>query len=212
MAAPAPGNAPTSVPMAELLPKIFHPTFLAAGQKAKTRSKRIGAAAAGTARGCSTCRKSSAIAKSPITTGSRDTPTSKSTDPSVKRGAGSSGSIPTVDSIRPITVAAMLLTREPCVAVAMDGAEGIASARSGEPDLILMDMSLPVVNGWDATREIKAAPETGDIPIIALTAHAMAGDREKAVEAGCDEFETKPVDLPRLLEKIEALLGTTSGR
>jgi CheY-like chemotaxis protein len=80
-------------------------------------------------------------------------------------------------------------------------------ARSEKPNLILMDMSLPVLHGWDATREIKAGDATAGIPVIALTAHAMAGDREKALEAGCDEFETKPIELPRLLEKIERLLG-----
>ena len=80
-------------------------------------------------------------------------------------------------------------------------------ARTEAPALILMDMSLPVVDGWDATRRIKAAPATRAIPVIALTAHAMSGDREKAVEAGCDDFDTKPVDLARLLGKIEALLA-----
>jgi CheY-like chemotaxis protein len=94
------------------------------------------------------------------------------------------------------------------VIVAVDGGEGLALAQSQRPDLILMDMSLPVVDGWQATRCLKAAPETRSIPIIALTAHAMATDRDKAVEAGCDDYDTKPVELPRLLEKIEAFLAT----
>jgi CheY-like chemotaxis protein len=94
------------------------------------------------------------------------------------------------------------------VIVAVDGGEGLALAQSQRPDLILMDMSLPVVDGWQATRCLKAAPETRSIPIIALTAHAMATDRDKAVEAGCDDYDTKPVELPRLLEKIEAFLTT----
>jgi len=93
------------------------------------------------------------------------------------------------------------------VALAVDGAQGIALAKSEAPDLILMDMSLPVMNGWDATREIKGSPETRAIPVLALTAHAMSGDREKAFEAGCDDFDTKPIDLPRLLDKIEKLLS-----
>jgi CheY-like chemotaxis protein len=93
------------------------------------------------------------------------------------------------------------------VVIAVDGAEGIEKAGTEAPALILMDMSLPVVDGWDATRRIKAAPATRAIPVIALTAHAMSGDREKAVEAGCDDFDTKPVDLARLLGKIEALLA-----
>ena len=95
------------------------------------------------------------------------------------------------------------------VAIALDGEQGLAMARSEAPALILMDMSLPGIDGWEATRQLKAAPETQKIPIIALTAHAMAGDRERAVAAGCDDFDTKPVELTRLLEKIEALLGQT---
>jgi two-component system cell cycle response regulator DivK len=92
------------------------------------------------------------------------------------------------------------------VTMAMDGAEGLEKARTEAPDLILMDMSLPVVDGWEATRQLKAADSTRHIPIIALTAHAMATDEQKAHEAGCDDFDTKPVELPRLLGKIEALL------
>jgi CheY-like chemotaxis protein len=97
------------------------------------------------------------------------------------------------------------------VAVAVDGAEGVAMARSEAPALILMDMSLPGLDGWEATRRIKAAPETRGIPIIALTAHAMAGDHERALAAGCDDFDTKPIDLARLLGKVEALLGHPPG-
>ncbi len=97
------------------------------------------------------------------------------------------------------------------VAIAVDGQQGIEMARSETPDLILMDMSLPVVDGWEATRQLKSAPETQSIPVIALTAHAMAGDREKAVEAGCNDYDIKPIELPRLLGKIEALLGGKAG-
>jgi two-component system, cell cycle response regulator DivK len=97
------------------------------------------------------------------------------------------------------------------VATALDGEQGLAMARSEAPALILMDMSLPGIDGWEATRQLKAAPETQKIPVIALTAHAMSGDRERAVAAGCDDFDTKPVELTRLLEKIEALLGRTGG-
>jgi len=100
-----------------------------------------------------------------------------------------------------------LARREYEVLVAVDGKEGVEMAGSEAPDLILMDMSLPVMDGWEATRQLKASPETKAIPIIALTAHAMSGDREKAMEAGCDDYDTKPIELPRLLAKIEALLG-----
>ena len=93
------------------------------------------------------------------------------------------------------------------VVMAIDGGQAVAMAQSEAPALILMDMSLPVFDGWEATRRIKAAPETKMIPVIALTAHAMAGDREKSLEAGCDDYDTKPIELPRLLEKIEALLN-----
>jgi len=89
------------------------------------------------------------------------------------------------------------------VMLAVDGGEGVAMAKSQQPDLILMDMSLPVLDGWEATRAIRAETSTQAIPIIALTAHAMDGERAKALEAGCNDFDTKPVDLPRLLEKIE---------
>ena len=97
------------------------------------------------------------------------------------------------------------------VSIAVDGEQGVAMARSEAPALILMDMSLPGLDGWEATRQIKATPETRGIPVIALTAHAMSGDREKAIAAGCDDFDTKPVDLARLIEKIEALLGRAAG-
>ncbi len=92
------------------------------------------------------------------------------------------------------------------VVIAVDGGEGLAKARSEAPVLILMDMSLPVVDGWEATRQLKADPATQGIPIIGLTAHAMAGDREKCIAAGCDDYDTKPVELPRLLEKMQAQL------
>ena len=93
------------------------------------------------------------------------------------------------------------------VVIAVDGQAGINMASSASPDIILMDLSLPVIDGWEATRKIKVDPATQSIPIIALTAHAMAGDEQKALEAGCDDYDTKPVDLSRLLDKIENLLA-----
>ncbi len=93
------------------------------------------------------------------------------------------------------------------VIIAVDGQQGVTLAQTEAPALIVMDMSLPVLDGWEATRQLKAAPATCAIPIIALTAHAMSGDRERAMEAGADDFDTKPVELPRLLEKIEVLLA-----
>lgn len=92
------------------------------------------------------------------------------------------------------------------LSMAVDGGAGVAMAKSEHPDLILMDMSLPVLDGWDATKQVKADPATAHIPVIALTAHAMESDRQKALAAGCDDFDTKPVELNRLLLKIEELL------
>jgi two-component system cell cycle response regulator DivK len=92
------------------------------------------------------------------------------------------------------------------VILAVDGAQGVAMAASAAPDLVLMDMSLPVLDGWEATRRLKGDPATRGLPVIALTAHAMAGDEKKAREAGCDDFDTKPVEYTRLLSKIEGLL------
>jgi CheY-like chemotaxis protein len=100
-----------------------------------------------------------------------------------------------------------LLRRGYEVVVAVDGQEGVTKARAEAPALVLMDMSLPVLDGWEATRALRADPATRSIPVIALTAHAMAGDREKALAAGCDDFDTKPIELERLLGKIEALLA-----
>jgi two-component system, cell cycle response regulator DivK len=95
------------------------------------------------------------------------------------------------------------------VIIAVDGQQGVDLAGSESPALILMDLSLPVIDGWEATRQIKADPATQNIPVIALTAHAMAGDEQKAREAGCDDYDTKPVDIKRLLEKIGKFLGST---
>ena len=97
------------------------------------------------------------------------------------------------------------------VIVAADGARGVDAARRERPDLVLMDLDLPVLDGWEATRRLKAAPETRSIPVVALSAHAMAGERERALAAGCDDHDTKPVDLDRLLAKIRAQLGKGAG-
>jgi two-component system, cell cycle response regulator DivK len=107
------------------------------------------------------------------------------------------------------------LIRRGCeVAFAGDGAEAVAAAQAAPPDLVLMDLSLPVMDGWEATRRLKADPRTAAVPVIALTAHAMSGDRDRALEAGCDDYDTKPVDLPRLLGKMAALLpaGAMDGK
>jgi CheY-like chemotaxis protein len=96
------------------------------------------------------------------------------------------------------------------VLIASNGLQGIALARSEQPDLIIMDMSLPMLDGWEATRQLKANPDTSPIPIVALTAHVMAEDRQRCFEVGCDEYETKPVDFPRLLRKIQRLLDQRS--
>ena len=97
------------------------------------------------------------------------------------------------------------------VVFAVDGQQGIDLARSERPDVILMDMSLPIIDGWEASRRLKADDATRSVPVIGLTAHAMSGDREKAIEAGCDDYDTKPVELDRLIGKIERLLGTAKG-
>jgi two-component system cell cycle response regulator DivK len=104
------------------------------------------------------------------------------------------------------SLARLLRRRGYEVLIAVDGAQGVALAQAEAPDLILMDMSLPVLDGWEATRRLKAAPETQGIPIVALTAHAMGTHREQALAAGCDDYDTKPIDLARLLPRLEALL------
>jgi two-component system, cell cycle response regulator DivK len=107
------------------------------------------------------------------------------------------------------------LIRRGCeVEFAGDGAEAVAAAQAAPPDLVLMDLSLPVMDGWEATRRLKADPRTAAVPVIALTAHAMSGDRDRALEAGCDDYDTKPVDLARLLGKMAALLpaGAMDGK
>ena len=101
-----------------------------------------------------------------------------------------------------------LIKRGHEVAIAVDGAQGVEMARAVAPDLILMDMSLPVMSGWEATSALKGDVATRAIPVLALTAHSMSGDKERALAAGCDDFDTKPIDLPRLLEKIDKLLGS----
>ena len=97
------------------------------------------------------------------------------------------------------------------VIFAVDGQQGVDLARRERPDIILMDMSLPVIDGWEATRRVKSDDATRSVPVIGLTAHAMAGDREKAIEAGCDDYDTKPVELERLIGKMERLLGPGKG-
>ena len=93
------------------------------------------------------------------------------------------------------------------VIIALDGQQGVQMAQSRSPDVVLMDMSLPVMDGWEATRTLKSSPETRNIPVIALTAHAMSTDRERAMEAGCDDYDTKPIELTRLIAKIESLIA-----
>jgi len=97
------------------------------------------------------------------------------------------------------------------VIIAVDGVEGLEMALNESPDLILMDMSLPLLDGWEATRRLKSMPETSSIPVLALTAHAISGDREKALDTGCDDYDTKPIEFQRLLEKIQKLLKAMPG-
>ncbi|MZG54175.1 MAG: response regulator [Nitrospinae bacterium] len=97
------------------------------------------------------------------------------------------------------------------VVIAVDGQEGVNMANSESPALILLDMSLPVMDGWEAARQLKSNPDTKDIPVLGLSAHAMTPDRDKAINAGCDDYDTKPVDIKRLMEKIDALLGNSDG-
>lgn len=104
-------------------------------------------------------------------------------------------------------LARRLMRRGYQVILAVDGSEGVRLAQTEMPDLILMDMSLPILDGWEATRQLKAASATHAIPIIALTAHVMSGDRDKAIEAGCDDYDTKPIEFSRLLEKIQVFLA-----
>ena len=98
------------------------------------------------------------------------------------------------------------------VVIALDGAQGLVMAQSESPALILMDISLPVLDGWEATRRLKMVPETKSIPVVALTAHAMSGDRERCIDAGCDDFDTKPVEIARLVGKIETLLNRSKAQ
>jgi two-component system, cell cycle response regulator DivK len=131
-----------------------------------------------------------------------------------ERGSGGDG-LPKIlivedDELNRDSLRRLLRRRGFEIVLAVDGEDGVATARAEAPDLILMDMSLPVVDGWEATRRLKADPAVQATPIIALTAHAMSGDRDKALAAGCDDFDTKPIDLDRLLPKIHALLTATS--
>jgi CheY-like chemotaxis protein len=116
------------------------------------------------------------------------------------------------DEVNRQLLARRLLRRGFAILTAGDGLEAIARARAEAPDLILMDLSMPALDGWEATRRLKAAPETRSIPVIALTAHAMSGDAARACAAGCDDYDTKPVELPRLLAKVQAQLDKKAAR